>query len=114
MTSNFDYTVFEDNGGGLQLFIFRRGESSPSFGFDGFEYEQGSLVATLTSLDNGDTDRDIRHYDGRIANLQDQWHYITTSKPGYAVIAESNIAGPVLYPERMGRAALYEFGITKV
>lgn len=109
-TPKYDYTVIEDSGGGLQLFLFKPGTDTPVMGFSGFEYSPGSLIASLDSLDTGD---DARRWDGKMENLDEQWSYLSKSDYGYQVICHRYVHDTerTIKPERMGKAGQIEFGI---
>lgn len=108
MNSQYDYTVIEDNGGGLHLYLFEPGTENVTMGFDGFEYAPGSLVESLDALDNGD---DATTWDGKKDDAQADWDYVHQHEFGYAVICYGENGGRTLHPERMGRAGQIEFGI---
>lgn len=107
-TSKYDYTVIEDNGGGLHLFLFRPGTEKIVMGFTGFEYSPGNLVPALDLLDDGDN---ARSWDGKMDDAQAQWDYIHSHEFGYQVIAYSENGERTIKPEKMGRAGQIEFGI---
>lgn len=111
-TSMYDYTVIEDNGGGLHLYLFAPGSDKPLATFDGFEYTPGNLIDTLDSLDSGDA---IDHWEGRV-NLDEtlaRWEYLQDNQFGYDVIAyrKASDTERTIKPEKMGRAGQIEFGI---
>lgn len=108
--SKYDYTVIEDNGGGLHLFLFEPGAEEILEGYDGFEYTPGSLVTSLDDLDAGHT---TRGWEGRKANPQEDWEYIQSHDTGYQVVCYGEHGERTLYPERMGAAAKLEFNVTE-
>lgn len=108
MTSKYDYSVIEDNGGGLHLFLFRPGTEEIVMGFTGFEYAPGGLVVSLDSLDTGDS---ARSWDGKMDDAQAQWDYIHDNDSGYQVICYGENGERILKPDRMGRAGQIEFGV---
>ena len=107
-TSKFDYTVSEDDGGSLHLFLFYPDSDIPAMAFTGFEYSPGSLNASLDSLDAGD---DASTWEGQVENPQEHWDYIPSHKMGCAVICYAENGKRTLKPEKMGRAGQLEFGI---
>lgn len=109
MSSKYDYSVIEDNGGGLHLFLFRPGTEEIVMGFTGFEYAPGSLTTSLDSLETGDT---ARSWDGKMDDAQAQWDYIHDNDSGYQVICYGENGERILKPDRMGRAGQIEFGVT--
>lgn len=107
-TSKYDYTVIEDNGGGLHLFLFRPGTEKIVMGFTGFEYTPGSLVESLNALDSGDN---ARSWDGKMDDAQAQWDYIQSHDSGYDVICYGENGERTIKPEKMGSAGQIEFGV---
>jgi hypothetical protein len=104
----YDYTVIEDNGGGLHLFLFRPGCDNPCDGFTGFEYNPGSLVESLDALDNGD---DATTWEGHMDDPQAQWDYIHSFEFGYQVICSAEDGKRTTKPDKMGRAGQIEFEV---
>lgn len=108
MTSKYDYSVIEDNGGGLHLFLFRPGTEEIAMGFTGFEGAPGSLVTSLDSLDSGDS---ARSWDGKMDDAQEQWDFFQSHDYSHQVIVYGENGERTLKPDRMGRAGQIEFGV---
>lgn len=106
--SIYDYTVLEDNGGGLHLFLFHPGSDTPVDGFTGFEYTPGSLIESLDTLDAGD---DASTWDGRMDDVAGMWQAYLDNEFGYAVICYGENGQRTVKPDKMGRAGQIEFGI---
>lgn len=107
LMTTYDYTVIEDNGGGLYLYIFPHGSDVPVKGFGGYEYNPGNLTADLDLLDKGD---DAETWDNCMADPAADWDNLTGHDYGYEVIATGGGGQRTLYPDRMGRAGQIEFG----
>lgn len=106
-TSKYEYSVIEDNGGGLHLFLFEPDTETPVKGFTGFEYAPGSLATSLDSLDEGD---DAHNWDGAMDDVLEQWQYVQ-GNVGYQVICHGDGKTRKLWPDHMGRAGQIEFGV---
>ena len=107
LMQTYDYTVLEDNGGGLHLFLFHPGSDTPVTGFTDFEYTPGSLIESLDALDAGD---DASTWDGRMGDVAGMWQAYLDSEFGYAVICYGENGQRTVKPEKMGRAGQIEFG----
>lgn len=108
MAPKFDYSVVEDNGGGLHLFLFAPGKNEPVTGFSDFEYTPGALIQCIDALDAGD---DASTWEGRMSDVVDMWQMYLDSEFGeYVVICYGEKGNRTLYPNRMGRAGQIEFG----
>lgn len=108
MARMYDYTVVEDNGGGLHLFLFRPGTEELVAGYTGFEYAPGSLVASLDSLDDGD---DASRWEGEMDNAQEEWDYFQSHDYSHQVICYRDSGERIIHPDRMGKAGQLEFSI---
>lgn len=104
----YDYTVIEDNGGGLHLFLFRPGTEELVSAYTGFEYAPGSLLASLASLNDGD---DAKRWDGKMDDAQEVWDYLREHDYSHKVIAYSDGQAYAINPDHMGAAGRIEFGI---
>lgn len=106
------FEVIEDNGGGLTLVVFNA-EGEVDYIHSGYEYTQGQLQNDLKALKNGGNP--VEDWDGNCGGLE--WEYgtdpqaiyddIKSYEYGWEVVADNEC----LYPEKMGGAALSEFGI---
>lgn len=108
LMTTYDYSVIEDNGGGLHLYIFPHGSDVPVKAFGGYEYNPGHLTTDLDLLDKGDG---AATWDNGTDDPAADWDDLTSRDYGYQVIAYGEGGQRTLYPERMGRAGQIEFGI---
>lgn len=107
----YDYTVIEDNGGGLHLFLFHPGSDTPARYFADFEYNPGSLAQSLDALDVGD---DTSTWEGARGDAAEAWAYINGHDFGYEVICYGESGRRTVKPEKMGRAGQVEFGVAEL
>lgn len=108
MSIKYDYSVIEDNGGGLHLFVFKAGKDKPVAAFSGFEYTKGSLIESLDGLDKGE---DMRGWEGKAPNAQEFWDSVLASEYGYATICYRVDGERTIEAHKMGRAGQIEFDI---
>ena len=103
------YQVIEDNGGGLHLFVFR-GRRVVFAGHD-YEFNPGDLSKyDLPGLDAGD---DTATWESS-ATPQADYANLTSHEYGWEIVADGRVGQQYkLYPDRMGRAAQIEFGVTE-
>ena len=102
------YEYYEDNGGGLHLFVMEGG--SLIDGITNLEYAPAGEWLNVKDDMTNDPIKAVRTWDGHMAenNLDPEAFYfeIVTSEYGYRLVADSN----GVYPARMGRAASRYFG----
>ena len=101
------YSVVEDNGGGLSLFVFRG--RKVIFAHSGYEYSNGSLITDLDELDKG-TNIDL--WEGCEENPQEDWDVTQSSEYGWKIVADGGGGTRHLHKAIMGRAAQLEFNVT--
>jgi hypothetical protein len=102
----YDYTVVEDNGGGLHLFLFEPGTDTLVSGFTDFEFVPGALAESLDGLDAGD---DTSGWEGEMYDAQEEWNFLQSHEYGHWIIAYSEGDTRVIKPDRMGKAGQTEF-----
>jgi hypothetical protein len=111
LMGTYDYTVIEDNGGGLHLFLFHPGSDTPARYFADFEYNPGSLVQSLDALDAGD---DTSTWEGARDDATEAWAYINGHDFGYEVICYGENGQRTVKPDKMGAAGQVEFGVAEL
>ncbi len=116
MANNFRYEVFEDNGGGIAMFVLDA-EGTPVWGHSGYEYMPENLKRDITELEETDS---VDGWDGNgmydgifftewgdgIQDLQDMYDELSDSE-WVDLVADSD----GIYPGNMGTAAKAAFGI---
>lgn len=101
------YEVIEDNGGGLTLVVFNK-NGKVDYLHSGYEYEKhGRLICDLEALKNGDNP--VADWDGNEDNPQAVYDNIVSFEYGWEIVADND----GMYPDKMGCAACFEFGIKK-
>jgi len=102
----YNYKVFEDNGGGLYLFVFGD-DNKVIYVHAGYEYSEGQLAEDITALKYGSDPKD---WDGNEEDPQACWDSLDDESyrnGGWKIVADND----GIYPGVMGRAAQREFGI---
>lgn len=101
------YEVIEDNGGGLTLVVFNK-NGKVDYLHSGYEYgKHGRLICDLEALKNGDNP--VTDWDGNEDNPQAVYDNIVSFEYGWEIVADND----GIYPDKMGCAACFEFGIKK-
>lgn len=93
------FKVFEDNDGGLILFIWNESEDVIVFAHSGYEYNQGSLCQDLDALAHGE---DPEYWEGNEEYLIEEYHK-------YYWTCEEIVNNDGIYYEKMCTAGHYEF-----
>jgi hypothetical protein len=102
------YEVIEDGGGGLHLYVFDDDDNVIYAGCN-FQYCNGALLECLHSLDAGENTDGWE--DGMYGELGDpQSDYDNWPENEKVLVAEGKDGKRTLHRERMGHAALTEFG----
>lgn len=104
------YTVIEDNGGGLHLYVWQ--DDQVVYGHSGYEHNPGQLTNDLRELDFGS---DVETWDGNEDDPQAEWDYWTPEMQrngGYQIVARGKNGERSIYADRMGAAARKEFNIS--
>ena len=105
------YSVIEDNGGGLGLFVFNPRKRNAVYAHYGYETTPGTLSTDLNALDGGS---DPLTWDGGEESPQALYSKITSYEYGWNVICKGRQGKPEereIFPERMGAAGRIEFNI---
>ena len=98
------FEVIEDNGGGLALVVF--GDSgNVEYVHSNYEYNAGQLLEDIVALKQGGDP--VKEWDGNEDDSQGWYDNITSFEYGWEVVANNE----GIYPEKMGFAAMREFGI---
>lgn len=110
MADKLTWSVVEDNGGGLHLYVFAPGPGERVvYAHCGFEHSRGALSKCIEALNSGETTRD---WDGCEDDPQGSWDYWTEDmrrNGGYKIICDET--GPI-DTDKMGNAGRREFGNT--
>lgn len=103
-TQEILYTVIEDNGGGLSLYVFRGQQCI--YAHDGYEFTPGQLSQDIAALDKGS---DTSDWDGNTNDPQALWDEMEQFVTGYNTIASGGRGHHHIYPQAMGAAGKMEF-----
>ncbi|MGC9189865.1 MAG: hypothetical protein ACP5GG_04025 [Conexivisphaera sp.] len=109
-----EYQVIEDNAGGLALYVFGEGGIDGGvvvFAHTSYEYHKGQLSADLDNLDAGG---DVSLWDGNEEDPQALYDDLDKFESGWQKVAEGFGGKRYLYPELMGLAARFEFGLSPI
>lgn len=99
-----NYSVIEDNGGGLTMFVFDE-SGACVWGGGGYEHRKGSCRENIASLEAGDNP--VTGWDDGMDDPQAEWDNVQETEYGYKLVADQD----GIYPENMGRAAQIEFDV---
>ena len=103
-------SVVEDNAGGLYLFVFGAGGINGGrviWAHAGYEYVPGQLSQDVAALIEG---CDPREWENCMDNMQTVYDNMMDSD-AYEVVAQVHGRKMHLFPRRMGRNAMIEFGV---
>lgn len=103
------YEYYEDNGGGLHLFVTKNGKVVD--GITNLEYAQAGEWNDVKDSLNENAQAAVRTWEGHMAdngvNLAEFYSQIANSQHGYDLVCKDG----TLYPDKMGRAAQRYFGV---
>jgi hypothetical protein len=102
MSAKYIYSVVEDNGGGLTLYVFAADDHKrtiPVYAHSGYEHNPAALRTDTAAL--ADADADISDWEGCDPDPQASWDELDDYEYGYRIIADET--GPIA-EERMGAA----------
>lgn len=110
------YEVYEDNGGGITMFVFDA-DGNPIWGHAGYEYYSERLLRDIEALKKDD---DVSGWDGNgswsgysfdtwaeLGTTLDEYYKSTSSDRCIQLVADLD----GIYPDKMGQAAAEAFGI---
>lgn len=100
------FQVIEDNGGGLTLVVFGD-DGNVEYLHSDYEYVKGQLSEDLKALRSGDNP--IKDWDGNVDNPQGMYDDYESYEYGWEIVADND----GLYTEKMGNAAMLEFGVAE-
>jgi len=110
-TNKTSYEYYEDNGGGLHLFIIKNGKVVG--GITNLEYAQAGEWHDVKDDLNDDAVAAVRSWEGHMKdhgiNPVAFYREIAASEYGYYMVC----ANGTVYPDHMGAAGQYYFGVTR-
>jgi len=108
------YVVVEDQGGGLQLFVFDTANRCV-FARGSYEHTPGLLSQSLTALVNGsDVVANYATWDTEILDAAGAWEDVRIDDTGYYSIVAMGIESRIRWAyANMGPASMAEFGVSQ-
>lgn len=98
------YEVYENNAGGISLFVYDDSNENVEYLHTGYEYSHGQLSEDIKCLENGDDP--VMQWDGNEVSQYKQSDLLSGSNFGILIADNDGV-----YPGSMGSAGKIEFGI---